>query len=687
MTINNRIYCVSNKGAYKDYRVYGDKRDRVFFKSVEDAYRAAYNSENSDLFMIDIIDEEIYTENMKFNENVRISIDEKSSKICFENCIFKNTSIENNGSRVVFKNCVFESKDSIIKGTGFTLFENCKFHLYGSVFSELAHKKVGLNYLKGIIIINSVIRSFYIDSPIVLGNNVPMTIINTVLPSPNKTRLIWSKNDLDVPIFNYSGNTYSNLDGYEFENNGYIERSEEIGRELKSSALFAFNSWNILRGDDEYDPFDIKEEFREHENEVFYMEMDRETLVTAGEEDGIIKMFAYPKRARLNFSTSSPKGVSVRLKEYNREKMERVFAVNGENDTEETVYRFLKVTSENGMEAESLIKIEPSIIEAPKFTETPTIQIINGKAKVNYVLELSGREDVSDISWYRVDKKDRSMFEENNYLLQSNEKDCRKIAVSRNDRPCREIYLTPNDVGKHLKVYIKPKNKRSRAGAGLNITSRIIKAADIRNEGIKFNFENVVIGHHYNMENGYLTPRGTWEYGKIDNVMKSGMIPTSEMSGFYYQEEKPVTNMSVSVAIDFENTDGNGFFAEEDFGEVYIKYDHKERCGYGIRFECLSVKKKKASITLYKYDRDTAYPISESLVGEYLLPGFNIIMEVHRNRLIASIYVKNGVVNKEDSLMAEINQSSFNGTGIRFNTIIKRGYRCSLKNMNINYIE
>jgi len=618
---------------------------------------------------------------IKVFQDEDIFIDENSDKITFTNSVFNNVNIINDGKRVLFYQCEFNTANPVMGGTGFAVFYKCRFNIKGNFLSKSIFKPDRKNRLKGLVFLESeffideLIKTFYITR----GNSM-ITLLNNKFNTSEETHVIWTEKDVEVKNFYYAQNTYQSNESL------YIERSDEAAFEIAKEAIPSFNPYNMLRGEDEYDPLNIRNLYNEKDLDVFYIETERNKSVVSGEKDALLKMFAHPIDAKINFLVESSEDVSIKLKEYNREKHERNFSLNGINFSDELEYRYITFTMDNGLKAETLLEIKPSIIEPPRFLETPIITIENGEAYLDYELNLSGREDMSEISWYRVDKKDRSYFEDFKMTLKSNEMDCRKIAVSRNSKPCKKLKLSINDVGKHLKVNIKPKHIRSNAGSGLNIMSRIIKASDIIEDKIIYDFQNVVLGSNHEIENGYLTPKGIWKYDKLKSGSAYGMVPESEKCAFYYQDEKPVTNMSVYLKLAFENKNGALFSVEEDIFETYIKYNYKEKSGYGIRFTAVNPNKNKVALTLYKYDRGSAYPVSESMICSNILMDTEIFMEIQRNKLKVMVISENGKYQSE-TLMAEIGQSSFNGTGLYFSGTVKEGYRFSLKKIEIKYSE
>lgn len=202
----------------------------------------------------------------------------------------------------------------------------------------------------------------------------------------------------------------------------------------------------------------------------------------------------------------------------------------------------------------------------PKFLSTPKLVIANGYIRVQYEIDIPEELDATEISWYRVDNIDRSMMTRETEKV-SNEKDCRKIAVSRFNIPNLKMMLTRADVGKHIKVNIKPKCINCTQGMGLNLTSRIITIEDIFDDSFASDFTKMVINNRYEYEQEYWTAKGKFEFiqDELTLVSKEGnlLFYDSKYSSPMFTEliiKNNPEKLYLYINFDFET--GNGYAAK-----------------------------------------------------------------------------------------------------------------------------
>ncbi len=642
---------------------------------IDEVYKAAMgNITQGSLVLLVVSGNYISFTDKNFSENIFIKIEENSNAILFNNCTFngKDILIKNHGNRILFNECYFAGGKTFIENSGYAVYNKCVFSTNDST-SVLFHSgqcNDCFDKLVLTIVIDSDIKSNINGSQIFITDKVDnITMINTKINADETSSVIWTKEIVLSNVF-----AYYNCD--------YIFGSEECGYQISKKGIYAFNIWNLLRDNDQWDPLSLKDIYKSHENEIFFIKINKDIMFTAGEEKEI-KSVCYPSRCTPKYNFICEENVFITEKSVEDNII--YLGLKGVNDSEEPIFSFLSLVSENELKADSVLEISPSIIEPPKFLTTPVICIRDGRAYIEYEIDLDGREDQSDISWYRVDNIDRTDLVAIKEFKRSNEKDCRKIAVSRQS-PCREIALTPFDIGKHLKVNIKPKHNRSSIGASLNIMSRIIMATDIKLENIIINVGTQVLNPYYKLEPGYGTTTGIWFYKRLPNNKHYGMVTGSNSSGFYFSGDHQKNNMTVFVVLDLENPGGEGFNVEGEFQEIYIKYDVKSKCGFGLRYECVNVKDHLAGFSLYKYEGLKALPISDMVIGSYLLSGIEIKIDVIKNQIIADITVP-GAENENFVLNSFIEENSYNGTGIKHNVVSLNNNRIGIRNMEIKYFE
>ena len=212
--------------------------------------------------------------------------------------------------------------------------------------------------------------------------------------------------------------------------------------------------------------------------------------------------------------------------------------------------------------------MEPAFVNPPAFIKKPVVGApVGGKVAVNYVLALAGKEDQSQITWYQCAD-----------AVCSNP---RKVAVSRGNLPLKSYMLTAGDVGKYLRVTMRPKHNISDPGEEVvAIASKPIAAADVKTTTINPNFRNFVEAENKTYENGEWTVLGTWTPSVADGLVNGyglrvsnppGAMPNpaalagrapNPHSALLYQNDAKVGDMRVKVVMTPEKTAGQGFGIE-----------------------------------------------------------------------------------------------------------------------------
>ncbi len=394
-----------------------------------------------------------------------------------------------------------------------------------------------------------------------------------------------------------------------------------------------------------------------------------------------------PVDDKQSFWINASSGIKVSVRNYDNANNLRVLSVMANGVEDAPVEGKIWIQLDSGVKEECNVTVLPKIVAPPKFKSTPEIIFRDGKAIVDYEFSDIGEYvDQSEVTWYRVDKKDRSKFSILNNGQRSNEKDSRKIASTRGDKPCKEIRLTSADIGKHIKVNIKPKHENSQKGLGLNVVSHIVKAADVNESVIILNPQNVVLSDDYDIEPGYFTTRGKMRSGKcFGSSMRPALITESMGCGIYYMKEKNVSDMSLVVLLEPECESGDGFNGPRQYADIYIKYNPQTQNGYALRIENTAASDGKVIFCLYQLKNGNSTPISESCISNAFKPGCEISIQVHDNVINAFVTYDDGEDFSDVELRAKIKPNDFGGFGFKFMAEPENGYRCSIKYMEAIY--
>ncbi len=222
-----------------------------------------------------------------------------------------------------------------------------------------------------------------------------------------------------------------------------------------------YNTYNLLSGDDDWDPMSIKNivEVAQKLTGRTLTGLPVQIIVSPAKDTIESPKGSVVLKAKLNrfgnFElknekvnwTIAPEYESFAKLQTNEDGSCTVTATNEGDDAKEVIIR---ATTASGLEGAGVVCVSPGILDAPKFSMLPGIFNKNGKLIVIYKLDESLR-DQSLITWYRCsDVKGDNAVE---------------MAVSRFNQSKHEYILTSGDVGYYIMAKVSPKNNRSLPGA------------------------------------------------------------------------------------------------------------------------------------------------------------------------------------------------------------------------------
>ncbi len=522
----------------------------------------------------------------------------------------------------------------------------------------------GVMSASGLTFINTVFKAargleFY------KGFGNPDTLINCVMPADNPesptTWMAWDETPVHQNLFSL---TYHVKDA-----NGKPLRIRDkingpptytLSRELSDEEVKAFNPWNLLRAAlpngpaDDWDPAGVRAKYEADGSDVFRMAVSGppptggiagggpfvsravSPTVRTGSTDATVTANLLPARAKdtpvawsaaSDLVTLTPAGNKV--------------TIAGNNKTNHAEYVVVKARAANGFYVNVPVYVEPAFIDPPKFTSNPTLaEPLAGKVAVHYALDLAGRDDQSLITWYQCDDASCSSP--------------RKVAVSRGDLPERSYSLGAGDVGKYLRVSIRPKHNISDPGPETVATAaKPITAANVTSATVNPNFRSFVATVDTAHNNGDWTVIGTWTpvtgntlvngYGlRVSGLLGAppargfggaGAAPAPEppaadanaprvpnpYAALIYNNTQPTGDMQVKVVMSPEKTAGQGFgiagspddVPKVERADIFIKYDPATKTGYSLRFWRTIQSAEKCMFQLYKIENGVGSPVDQ----------------------------------------------------------------------------
>lgn len=590
------------------------------------------------------------------------------------------------GKRTLFDRCYFESTDDALCGTGVYL--NCEFSFYGSRplyttaksgsvflncdFNVMLEEKQYLTKVMGLVML--VDCRFHSDHPVDLGWS----------PNPTDQLRCYQSNvslngestlmNADKPHLTVNMNGSALLNAYKFNYKGHT----------------IYNTYNLLRGDDDWDPMGVKTIVVEAERVLkqnltnipvcllLHSSLDK---IDTGKSKSVLNVEAL----RFGGYVIDPGKVSWRVDNDSLLFLHQVSNLQseaiGKNKQDEDKKVVVTVKTALGLEAASVITVSPTLLESPRFLSKPEIDFIGkGRVKVYYTLNLGERTDQSLITWYRFSKPDGS--------------DALPVAVSRLNHPEYEYELSQNDIGYYIMVTVAPKHARSDPGKEEKMI--MVKPITYRDVIVKHqfftDFKNFPTIYQPSLKPGFwivdgykpldtmqydwsANPEHSWFYGTgFDGARGTGLMQESRGARLLYTPvEGKYHEMKVILNVDPCKPAGQGFgSATGQYMDIYIKFDAKTLTGYALRIVRTTKHHNAVDFMLVEYHQGKVTPISDPVSTTCYRTSCTIALWTKGNKLLAhaettavSLSVGDPALKPIVDLEAEIKMSEFGGTGIQ----------------------
>ena len=520
--------------------------------------------------------DKLYCNNVSFISRLNMMPFISSKRALYYNCHMESTDDSLNGSsKAVYLNCDFDFYASKPWGgsSGVTLL-NCDFNI--------CHINIGSNpvqYLaKGAGRFNVIDSRFHDDTY-------------------KQTYNIGWSDILSSTYRSYYSNVRYNGELIDFSNGG---KDKDKGIDITGlEALKAYkivdnkgkvtyNIYNLLRGNDEWDPLGQKEIVRRLNAvdipttlSVSSDKLDLETGKDGSNTATITYSITGPQ------STNYKENSNVRYEVSDEDNQYVTLTKNSDgsatlvaqNESELAKDIIVNVIDDSGLCGAVQIHVRPSILDIDKATNVSIVQNSNGTASVSYTISnLGQREDNSRIKWYICTDSTGT----NPILIQS----------GRGDEPLDTISLYEAYVGKYLKVTIETKHIRSNYGELVEY----ILDTPITSTGIeKLNDYDVDL-KSFATTNANNKVDGYWQVNNVNYGVgnKNGFL---NYEGLYFTGNKNTNfsyinyntlgnndkDMDILLKVAPGKTAGQGFGSNNNFLEVRIKYDVETGEGYALR--------------------------------------------------------------------------------------------------------
>ena len=552
-------------------------------------------------------------------------------------------------TRTLYVDCHFESTDDSLPGGAGVVYLNCDLDFYsnrphggvsGVVYLNCDfNSHIGLNDTTGQLISKGDGDAAIIDGRF-HHDNPEMKAGWTLLP--NSTRRNYQYNvtmngrqitmSADKPGVSVKLENYPNLlKAYKFTYNGET----------------VYNTYNLLRGNDEWDPMNIKAKVTAASTGGMDLGAIPRRMTASTDSVSLTYNAGNPPSTTTNYAvtqmvasapTDNALAGTITWNIFSGSDGASIQSGVPENQATLTAANtgfvnipvIVEAVSALGLHAAVQITSIPQQIAAPTFTVNPAISYADGKLTVNYAYNLPNPNivDTSGITWYRAEDASGT-----NRV---------PVMVSRLDVPEKVYTLTAGDVGHYIQVEVSPKFQISPAGTMKSASyASAITAANVSNTKIiNIDFKNFPGTGQTAVKPGFWTV-DTWrpyvgfqpaEFNRPTSNTSGQQVfaapavtsstnvwnyntGTAGMTGIYGALHNqrgarlmytPSTgsygDMTLTLELGTEKNAAQGFGSADQYMDFMIKYDTATNSGYGLRVERLGDSSSATVINLIKYD-------------------------------------------------------------------------------------
>lgn len=594
------------------------------------------------------------------------------------------------GKRVLFDSCHFESTDDALCGTGVYL--NCTLDVYAS---KPFYQTTGT----GAVFLNCDITSYVKDEQYFTKANGQLAVIDTRFKTAANTYLGW-REVVPPETRNYQFGVKQNGKPVYISKRDSLTTVDLANQTLLNAYRFTsngkpvYNTYNLLRGNDDWDPMNIKNivQATAGANHINLTEIPVQLIIAPTRvtiETGKSDVTLTAKSLRFGNYEAVPEKINwraapgyeslVNLQPTEDGSTCKVIPVNKTDDVNEVV---IIASTDAGLQAASVLTVTPPILSAPGFNVEPKIVLASGgKLHLDYTLNTKYK-DQSLVSWYRCSD--------------ATGKDAIEVAVSRLNEPFADYTLSAGDEGYFMMAVIQPRHSRSDTGHAVPVLYQSkITAADIKTNRHELvtNFKNLSTRNQSRVIPGFWTwahlqslesdrrftndtTKDAWHYGEGTEGATgiSGVLQGRNGRMFYTPVKGTYNDIQMTIAAAPFKTAGQGFSVAPLFMDVLIKMDTRTMTGYGLRL--IRTTKYSDAIDVYfvRYDHGEVKPISEAVTTTVFRTMCTIQVAAKGNELSATLRTNAGAHSADGkpgilssvNIKTNIEPNNFGGLGIEF---------------------
>lgn len=609
------------------------------------------------------------------------------------------------GKRSLYYNCHFESTDDALNGNA--VYEKCSFDFYGGrpLYDTYGSGAVFLNcdFNSKLMNVQSEVHQYFTKA------GGPVTAVDC--------RFHYDYGDMADVDINWTKYPQSSLRCYSYNltknGNAFSIKSgatvDLTGKKLLNAYRLMvdnkvmYNTYNLLRGNDDWDPMNRKEtvnalgtdyvdvptlmtiksgadvitsgvDCTELKSEIFLF--SDSTITGSGKLSG--KETHVTSDVRWHVAPGEEAYISL------KDNGDGSCTVSGCNSGTTAKNVLIIADTPDGLEAATELTVKPYLQEAPAFNVMPQIKMEHGALKLNYSLELDEAADESLICWYRC--RDKKCLDESPALT----------AISRFGRPENIYQLTTGDVGYYIMAVITPKSSNSEYGGQFSIiTEEPINIGQVDNPNyLDTDFHSFPLTKQPLIKAGFWTvdsfrPEDTynfgtwsdsandtpWVYGYAGNgCVGCGLYQGTQGARLMYTPvSDKIKDMYLQLTVDPAKTAGQGFGSADQYMDICVKFDTSRLSGYGLRIVRTVAASNAVSMMLVEYiDGKTNY-LTSPVIASCYQTGCTIELNVTGSSLRAHVESTTPQLDDQKKmgwadivdLEAEINPNDFGGICIQ----------------------
>jgi len=590
------------------------------------------------------------------------------------------------GKRTLFGGCHFESTDDALCSTG--LYLNCDFDFYGS-------KPFYATAETGSVLLNCDFHVCSADRQYLVKAESPVVLVDCRYHADSPVFIGWTQ-DPTGNVKCYQSNV--SLNGTPILVNA--DRPEltvdMTGKSLMNAYKVEFqgktiyNTYNLLRGDDDWDPMHVKSFLKEAEENLkenltnipvcLKLESTSGEIRTGGKEVVMkavaLRFGGYACDAKqCTWAVTGPDSALVSLEQTDGSRNQVISTSN----QDETANVMIKAFTSEGLEASTVLSVSPSLLQAPEFLSMPKLKLGNGgRMNLLYSLDLAGRKDCSFISWYRC-----SDSKGNNAVL---------VSVSRLNHPESFYELSGGDIGYYLMAKISSRHVRSLVGKEVVcIYPKRIRKKDVPERNtLETDFRNFPTDYQPRIISGFWTvdgykpvdtkdydwepnPQNSWYYGTgFDAAEGTGLMQANRGARLLYTP-LPGTygDMKLTLDVDPCKQLGQGFgSATGQYMDICIKFDTRTLTGYAVRIIRTTKYHNAVDFVLVKYQNGIVSALSAPVSATCYRAHCHIEVSVRgtlfeAHAVTTASPMKDAKLPNKADLQASVEPSIFGGIGIQ----------------------